>query len=312
METNLADRKKLFRFSGHETFACRFSWLPKACRLVRSDPSGLADDERAMVALGVGKNMVKSLRFWVEAMDVAECGSERDFNLTPFGHSVFDLNGLDPHIEDPVTPWLLHWKLSTRKEGALFAWHFLLNQWMRSDFTRTEAIEAFGRESRRLGYNHSDVTLAQHLDVFLHTYAPPRRSLSVEDSLDGPLITLGLIHPAGERWGEGRRRETVFAFRRESRPEITRRLFTYVVDDYWNKRRAGEETLSLREIASGEAGPGHILKLTEDSVRQRVEEFNLFEDSPFEYVSSSVQGLVTRRRGRPQDLLANIYRTGAR
>ena len=43
------------RFSGHETFACRFSWLPKAVRLIEENPSALADDEAAILSLGLGK-----------------------------------------------------------------------------------------------------------------------------------------------------------------------------------------------------------------------------------------------------------------
>ena len=42
------------RFSGHETFACRFSWLPKGVRLIESDAAALADDQVAILSLGLG------------------------------------------------------------------------------------------------------------------------------------------------------------------------------------------------------------------------------------------------------------------
>ena len=35
------------RFSGHESFVCRYGWLPKVYRAVKSDASLLRDDERA-------------------------------------------------------------------------------------------------------------------------------------------------------------------------------------------------------------------------------------------------------------------------
>jgi hypothetical protein len=72
------------RFSGHESFACRYAWLPKAYRELATDPDALADEDRAMVRLGVGKNMVRSIRFWVEVMGVAEPTSGRSFDLTQF------------------------------------------------------------------------------------------------------------------------------------------------------------------------------------------------------------------------------------
>ena len=36
------------RFSGHETFACRFAWLPKAVSLITRDSRALSNDERAI------------------------------------------------------------------------------------------------------------------------------------------------------------------------------------------------------------------------------------------------------------------------
>src|SRR5437879_10801917 len=60
-----------YRFSGHETFPCRYAWLPKAYRALDGDPAGLSDDEQAMVDLGVGKNMVRAIRFWVQASGIA-------------------------------------------------------------------------------------------------------------------------------------------------------------------------------------------------------------------------------------------------
>ena len=51
------------KFSGHESFACRYAWLPKAYRFVVDEPATFRDAEQAMVSLGVGKNMVRSIRF---------------------------------------------------------------------------------------------------------------------------------------------------------------------------------------------------------------------------------------------------------
>jgi hypothetical protein len=100
--------------------------------------------------------------------------------------------------------------------------------WPYPELTRSEALAAFTRESMKLGYAHSAITLSQHLDAFLHTYYPARSaSVGVEDSLDGPLVELALLQPIGERKGENGRWETVFALRREAKPDITPALFDY-------------------------------------------------------------------------------------
>src|ERR1022692_3922954 len=60
-----------YRFSGHETFPFRYSWLPKAVVELTANAELFSNDERAMVRLGVGKNMVKAIRFWVQAAGIA-------------------------------------------------------------------------------------------------------------------------------------------------------------------------------------------------------------------------------------------------
>ena len=50
-------------FAGHETFVFRYGWLTKAVEAVLSDPEIFSRDD-AIVRLGVGKNMVRSIRHW--------------------------------------------------------------------------------------------------------------------------------------------------------------------------------------------------------------------------------------------------------
>ena len=57
------------RFSGHETFTLRYGWLTKAVARVRSDRRVFTRED-AMVAFGVGKNMVRSIRHWSMASGV--------------------------------------------------------------------------------------------------------------------------------------------------------------------------------------------------------------------------------------------------
>src|SRR5262245_2132233 len=52
-----------YRFSGHETFPCRYTWLPKAVARLQAKPTLFADEDDAMVQLGVGKNMARAIRF---------------------------------------------------------------------------------------------------------------------------------------------------------------------------------------------------------------------------------------------------------
>ena len=119
----------MYKFSGHETFPCRYTWLPKAFLALDADPKAFADEEKAMVTLGVGKNMVRAIRFWAQAADIAEPTKGGGYALTDFGRALLAHDGCDPFLEDIRTLWLIHWKLSSHTEEPLFAWDFLLNRW---------------------------------------------------------------------------------------------------------------------------------------------------------------------------------------
>lgn len=297
-----------YRFSGHESFVCRYAWLPEAYRALRADPQIFSDEPRAMVELGLGKNMVRSLRFWVEVAGLAEPNPERGRGLrtTTFGDALFGEHGVDRYLEDRRTLWLLHWKLSSREEGALFAWDYLFSRWPYPELTRTEAIAAFMRESERLGHDHSQVTLTQHLDVFLQSYLGARSGkTALEDSLDGPLVELELLQTLGQRKGEGGRFEPVYGFRREPKAEITAALFDYCVVDFWQRYHPSEASLTLRDITMAPGSPGQVFKLPEDDVRARLEANDSTYASPYTYQPSAVQGLLFRTAATIS--LAHVY-----
>src|SRR5216684_2048541 len=74
-----------YRISGHETFPCRYTWLPKAVRGLSGNSKLFSDEELAMVDLGVGKNMVRAIRFWSQAAGVATASKSGGHSLTKFG-----------------------------------------------------------------------------------------------------------------------------------------------------------------------------------------------------------------------------------
>ena len=285
-----------YRFSGHETFPCRYAWLPKAYRCLNDNPRVFGNDEDAIVAMGVGKNMVRAIRFWVQTTGVAVPLREGGYSMTEFGSSLLKPDGLDPFLEDKRTLWLLHWKLSTQLDEPLFAWDYLLNRWRNQEISRTAVLRAFQQEAKRLERKLSTVTLEQHFDTFLHTYVPTRsrKGEILEDNLDCPLIELELMQKIGERdYGSGRR-EPIYAFRRDPKPDVTPELFLYCLNEFWIRRRSVEKKITFRDVSVGHGSPGQILKLPEWDLRERLDRLEQDSHGLYSYRESAALQEVVR------------------
>ncbi|MDE0325035.1 MAG: DUF4007 family protein, partial [Candidatus Poribacteria bacterium] len=104
-------------FSGHQTFPFRYTWLKKGVDAVTDlDNANVFTDDDAPVILGVGKNMVRSIRHWCLTADLIEkiedgSALHGGFKPSKFGKAIFkDKNGFDPYLENPSTLWWIHWK----------------------------------------------------------------------------------------------------------------------------------------------------------------------------------------------------------
>lgn len=299
-----------YRISGHESFACRYTWLPKAVRGISEDPELFADDDDAMVRLGVGKNMVRSIKFWAQASGVLIGSKKGAYALTPFGSVLLGENGLDPFLEDVRTLWLIHWNMSTDPTNPLLAWEFLLSRWQAPELVPASVIPALKKEAALKGDAPSDSTIEQHWETFLHTYVPTRgrKGEVQEDNLDCPLVELELIVRKTPRGGD-----PIYAFRREEKPDITDELFAYCLNDFWTLRHPTESTLAFKEVAHGAGSPGQVFKLPEEAIRARVEALGARTHNQISYVESA--NLQQVRRFRQLDrmaLLKNIFQPSSK
>jgi len=103
---------KKFTFSGHESFYCKPLWLKKGFDF--KFKNGNFNDPNSLVDLGVGKNMVTSIRFWMYAFYALNSKNE----LTDLAVKLFANDGYDPYLEDEGTLWLLHYLLISNGYAA--------------------------------------------------------------------------------------------------------------------------------------------------------------------------------------------------
>jgi hypothetical protein len=265
-----------------------------------------------MVDLGVGKNMVRSIRFWSQAADVISANSRSTgHSVTNIGSHVLGDGGADEFLEDVRTLWLIHWKLSTSVESPLLAWDYLLNR-AEPEIVPSIVLSELQKEAAKYEDKLSPATLRQHLEAFLHTYVPRRgrKGEIQEDNLDCPLVELELLTKVGDREVDpsAGRREPIFVFRQEAKPEITSDLFAYCLADFWKKRHEKELTLPFREVAHGHGSPGQIFKLVEEDLRIRLEALSHQENAWLTYrESATLQQLQRQEIPDQTKLLKQIY-----
>lgn len=171
METNK------YVFSGHESFPCKSLWLKRGYDFVTNGND--FNSSNAVVELGVGKNMVSSIRYWLKSFSIT-----KDDNLTSIGNYLFDdLNGRDKYIEDLGTLWLLHFLLVFSGEATIYNWLFLKVQKERKVFDRSQvqsAVQRYMVEAGKVKLFNPNTT-RKDIGVLIQNYVQPSKIRSFED-----------------------------------------------------------------------------------------------------------------------------------
>ncbi len=177
-----------YSFSGHESFHCKSLWLKKGYDFINNN--GRFTDPLAVMELGVGKNMVSSMRFWLKALSLT-----KEDNLTPIADYLFaDGEGRDPFCDDIATLWILHFLLVRSGIASIYSLLFTELQRERRAFSKGQfqsfiKIKCSVPEQKNV-YNEN--TVSKDINVLLQTYITPS-DLKQLERYSALLINLGLI-----------------------------------------------------------------------------------------------------------------------
>lgn len=178
-----------FTFSGHDTFHCRHLWLKKGYDFIKN--GNRFSQENAVLELGVGKNMVSAIGFWMKSFGLIN----NQGVLTDFADYIFnDINGKDPYIEDEGTLWLLHYSLVKSDYASIYNWIFNAFRKEKIEFTKEHFISFVSRKIDEYNLNQvSKNTIATDFDVFVKMYHISENIKDKEDNLTGLLAELNLL-----------------------------------------------------------------------------------------------------------------------
>lgn len=295
------------KFSGHQSFPFRNTWLTKGAVNCADNPSIFREDD-ALVILGVGKNMVDSIKHWCLATQVLEIDPEVKNNRgsvlrpTSIGAKIFlDDGGWDRYLEDVGTVWLLHYLLATNPEMATTA-YYAFNELPGLEFTRNSLKQAVTRIADSIpAVRSSENTIRRDLNVFIRMYAGThhRKTVSVEDSLDCPLTELGLVYE--ESMGD------LYAFSRGPKDSLPDAVVFYAI---WNyaQQKDGQQTFTFDELAYQPFGPGRVFKLDEPSLAERLELLTELTQGAWQLTETAgYRQVLVREEIDPEELLSDYY-----
>jgi hypothetical protein len=117
--------KLQLRIGGHETFYPRERWLYKGLMereyLSEKNFFNQEEEEYPTDLLGVGVNMVKSIRYWITAFGIIQ----KESNIEIMSQWAKELISHDPYMDSISTSWILHYRLVTNDNGpSSWKWFF--------------------------------------------------------------------------------------------------------------------------------------------------------------------------------------------
>jgi hypothetical protein len=254
-------------FARHETFHPRYGWIKKGYDAAVRNPHVFLQDD-ATVVLGVGKNMVRAIRYWCHATKVLqETPGTRGAGSVPtvFGRRLLGNDGLDLYLENLGSLWFLHWHLLAPPCIAS-AWHFAFNVFVRQEFTLDELNASLADHvSREFGATRlAASSLRKDTSCIARMYAEVPSTASVgEDSIQCPFAELGLLRPVGPK---------SFAYNIGSKPGLTSWIVAATALEFAARFDTNARTVSLSTLLHSPGSPGLVFKLTEAALYSALEE----------------------------------------
>ena len=232
------------RFSGHDTFHCREHWILKGIHYVKEN-GDCFKAEKAPVELGVGKNMVRSIQYWLRAFNILSYSDDNQFS--EFAELLFlKEDSFDEYLEHPSSLWLLHYNLCFRTYASLYKLIFtdFFGDRLALEFSEDQILNFIHRKLIEGGVKSkpSDNTLRTDFKVFVKTYVSPKKNIkTIEDDFDAPLIGLYLLEETN-RFNDYK--QPIYRLNIGDQNDLCPYIFAYcLIESFWN-----ENTIDLNNI----------------------------------------------------------------
>ena len=289
-------------FGRHETFGLRYGWLTKGYQALQKTKKGnpfTSDD--ATVELGVGVNMVSSIRYWLVATQIMS----QDLQPTDVGRFIFgdkQASGCDPYLEDEATIWLLHWLLVTNPDNAT-SWYWFFNNFHKPEFNNEELITSLLDWTKATGIKVSLSTIKADASLILRMYSQGKNSghIPIEETLDSPLSLLRLVSQTASNRS--------YQSKPLARHNLPIGIFAYAVSQLFKEK--GSASVPVEDLMySRDDLPalGSVFRLTETDMITKLEKMIEYIPNIFEIrETAGIHQLYQLKRVEPFRYLEKHY-----
>lgn len=186
---------KNIKFKKNESFYIREGWFEKAINsIAESNSKNIFAKNDGVKILGIGTNMVKSLRYWLVAADVIDSSATKT-TLTKFGKLLYKY---DQYLEDNFSWFLIHYNLVKNKiECPIFNHVFHSNM---KTFRKADICNELYEELQKEGVETKKEYIEDDINVFLKSYFTDELINNPEDNYVCPLTSLKLISKQKDKY----------------------------------------------------------------------------------------------------------------
>tara|TARA_B110000977_G_C10997785_1_gene462598 strand:+ start:128 stop:1018 length:891 start_codon:yes stop_codon:yes gene_type:complete len=252
--------KKKYCFSGHETFSCRVYWPKKGFDFIINNNKFNSND--ALVKLGVGKNMVPSIKHWLMSFNILE----NDEKINFFWNNILKDKGYDPYLENKGTLWLLHFFIVKTEYASSYNFVFNFYRKEKFEFVKSNLVKYIILHLELLQYkNFTNKTIEKDINVLLKNYCYSNTvNANIEDDLSSLLIDLELIEKSDFTGSS----EQLYTFVVTDRNDIPWQVFLYALLDTF----VNEVSVDLHSLQTYDNSPGLIFCMNKSGIIYKMQE----------------------------------------
>jgi len=267
-------------YARHQSFYIRDKWFSKGLRAVKKNKRFFFE-EYAFETIGLGKNMLESLKYWLLAFGVIEEKTEdgqRIHELSELGDILFNSDRL---LQRNESLSILHYHLVRNRNdlSTVFGWYF--NKYKETMVSKGDLLKTFiiwvnQNEKKEVSQN----SLKRDIDCLIQFYTKVPDVNDPEDVLFCPFSKLSIMksEPSGDR------DDTI----RKVTPNISTigiRSLYYVLLDY--DRVSDDRLIGVDEIVNADNLWGRVFNLTRNKIVEALNSLTTHDKYPIEYIRTN-------------------------